>query len=74
MLPAKKDANENYTDTQMCGDYRALNVKTKPDRYAILDPEDIFDLMEGCKYFSVMDMRMYLRGQRSAVLGAHVVR
>ena len=28
-LPVKKDADGNYTDRRMCGDYRMLNLKTQ---------------------------------------------
>ena len=57
VLPVKKDADDNYTDRRMCGDYRLLNLKTEQDRYPMLIPEDIFDSIEGCKYFTIMDMR-----------------
>ena len=31
VMPAKKDAEGNYTDKRMCGDYHALNTKTLQD-------------------------------------------
>ena len=33
VLPVKKDADGNYTDRRMCGDYRVLNLETEQDRY-----------------------------------------
>ena len=41
----------------MCGDYWVLNVKTKHDTYFMPTPGEIFDKIEGCEYFYVMDMR-----------------
>ena len=57
VLLVKKDANGKYTDRRMCGDYRMLNLKTKQNRYPMPIPEDIFDMIEGCRYFTIMDMR-----------------
>ena len=57
VLPVKKDAEGNYTNRRMCGDYCALNLKTEEDQYPMPTPEDIFDRIEGCQYFSIMDMR-----------------
>ena len=45
----------------MCGDYRMLNLKTEQDRYPMPIPEDIFDMIEGCRYFTIMDMRQGFR-------------
>ena len=56
VLPVKKDVDGNYTDRRMCGDYRILNLKTKQDRYPLPIAEDIFDMIEGCRYFTIMDM------------------
>ena len=33
-----------------------LNLKTEQDRYPLHIPEDIFDRIEGCRYFTIMDM------------------
>ena len=41
----------------MYGDYWGLNVKTKLDSYCMPTPGEIFNKIEGCKYFYVMDMR-----------------
>ena len=57
VLPIKKDAYGNYTDCIMCGNYRMLNMKTEQDRNPMPIPEDIFDNIEGCQYFTIMDMR-----------------
>ena len=57
VLQVKKDAYGNYTDRRMCGDYRMLNLKIEQDRYPLPILEDIFDRIEGCRYFTIMDMR-----------------
>ena len=57
VLPVKKDADGNHTDRRMCGDYRMLIFKTQQDKYPMPIPEDIFDRIEGCRYFTIMDMR-----------------
>ena len=57
VFPVKKDADGDYTDRRMCGDNRVLNLKTEHDRYPMPISEDIFDRIEGCKYFTIMDMR-----------------
>ena len=44
----------------MCGDYRMLNLKTEQDRYPMPIPEDIFDRIEECRFFTIMDMRRCL--------------
>ena len=57
VISVKTDAHRNYTDRKMCGDYRMLNLKTQQGRYPMPIPEDIFDRIEGCRYFTIMDMR-----------------
>ena len=57
VLPVKKDENGNYTDRRMCGDSRALNLKTEHDQYPMPILKDMFDTMDECKYFPIMDMR-----------------
>ena len=52
-----KDADDSYTDRRMCGDCRALNLKTESDQYPMPILEDILDTIEGCQFFSFMDMR-----------------
>ena len=56
-VPVKKDADGNYTDRRMCGDYRPLNLKTEQDKYPMPISENIFDRTEGCRHFTIMDMR-----------------
>ena len=41
VLPKKKDANGNYTDRRMCGDYRLLNDVTVADKYQMPMVESI---------------------------------
>lgn len=39
-----------------CGDYRALNARTIPDRYPVRHIEDFSQQLHGCKVFSVIDL------------------
>jgi hypothetical protein len=45
VMPTKKDVHSNYTNRWMCGDYHPINRKTKSDKYAMLTPEEIFDVV-----------------------------
>ncbi len=40
----------------MCVDYRMLNSQTIKDRFPLLHPEDLFDRMRDCKYFTKIDL------------------
>ena len=42
---------------RMCVDYRILNQKTVKDSYALPRMEEIFDSLNGAKYFSTVDMK-----------------
>ena len=57
VLPAKKDADGNYTDRRFCIDYRDLNAITEPDRYGMHRPDEIFRDIAGNRYFTKMDLR-----------------
>jgi hypothetical protein len=39
-----------------CGDYRALNARTIPDRYPILHTHDYSHQLSGCRFFSKIDL------------------
>ena len=39
-----------------CGDYRALNARTVPDRYPVPHIEDFARTLHGCKVFSTIDL------------------
>jgi Reverse transcriptase (RNA-dependent DNA polymerase) len=39
-----------------CGDYRRLNMVTRPDRYPLPSLVDFANKLHGCCYFSVVDM------------------
>lgn len=51
VLVAKKDHH-----TRFCIDYRKLNAVTLDDPYPIPRIEDALDLLEGCRYFSALDV------------------
>jgi hypothetical protein len=57
VMLTKKDVHGNYTNRQMCGDYRPINRKTKSDKYAMPTPEEIFDVVGHAKVFSTLDLR-----------------
>jgi Reverse transcriptase (RNA-dependent DNA polymerase) len=40
-----------------CGDFRRLNLITEPDRYPLPNMGDLSARLEGCKYFSKIDLR-----------------
>jgi hypothetical protein len=57
VIPLKKDAQGNWTERQFCVDYRLLNSVTAPDKYSPPLPQDLFDRVGDCAFFSKMDLR-----------------
>ena len=43
-------------DWRPCGDYRALNLATQPDRYPVPDIQDFTVRLAGCKVFTKIDL------------------
>jgi hypothetical protein len=39
-----------------CGDYRALNARTIPDRYPVPHIHDFSHQLSGCRFYSKIDM------------------
>jgi hypothetical protein len=39
-----------------CGDYKALNARTIPDRYPVCHIHDYSDQLSGCRFFSKIDL------------------
>ncbi|GIL93352.1 hypothetical protein Vretifemale_20754, partial [Volvox reticuliferus] len=56
-MPAKKDANGQWTDRRYCCDARPLNAATKPNRYAPPTPEQLFQRIGDATWLSKMDCR-----------------
>ena len=57
VVVAKKDADGNWTDARFCVDERRINANTKADRYTMPLPEQIFQDVHDCKFFSKIDLR-----------------
>jgi hypothetical protein len=57
VMPTKNDVHGNYTDRQMCGDYRPINRKIKSDKYVVLTLEEIFDVVGHARVFNTLDLR-----------------
>ena len=41
---------------RMCLNYKGLNSRTVSDRYPLPNIEDLYQAMEGCQYFSKIDL------------------
>ena len=52
-----KDILDNWTEKQMCGNYRPVNRKTKLDWYPIPIPWEVFDAIGFSLVFSVIDLK-----------------
>ena len=52
MFVRKKDAS-----LRMCIDYRSLNEVTIKNKYPLPRIDDLFDQLQGAKYFSKIDLR-----------------
>jgi hypothetical protein len=57
-MPRKKDAEGNWTERRVCGDYRPHNYKTVPDKYPMPIADELFDDLGGSDRFSSLDLRM----------------
>jgi hypothetical protein len=55
-MPAKKDEHGNWVERRFCIDYRQLNVACKTLNYAMDTPETLFQRLEGCRYYSALDL------------------
>jgi hypothetical protein len=40
-----------------CGDYRRLNLVTQPDKYPVPNIQDLSSQLQGCNFFSKLDLR-----------------
>jgi hypothetical protein len=56
-MPAKKDADGNWTDRRCCVDFRRVNMQMVSDAYPLPLPETLFRSMSSSKFFSKADMR-----------------
>ncbi|CAI5473038.1 unnamed protein product [Closterium sp. Yama58-4] len=57
VIAARKDLTGEVLSRRMCGDYRALNKLTVPDRYPMPTAEEIFDRLGEGEIFSTLDLR-----------------
>ena len=57
VVVAKKDASGAWTDARFCVDERRINSNTLADRYTMPLPEQIFQDVNDCTYFSKIDLR-----------------
>jgi site-specific DNA-cytosine methylase len=57
VLPAKRDSNGNWTERRFCVDFRPLNKVTIQDKYGLHRADDLFNQVDGAKYFSKIDLR-----------------
>ncbi|CAI7837213.1 unnamed protein product [Closterium sp. NIES-53] len=57
VIAARKDLTGEVLSRRMCGDYRALNRLTVPDRYPMPTAEEIFDKLGEGEIFSTLDLR-----------------
>ena len=57
VLPAKKDANGEWTEVRMCVDYRPINAVTVVNHYGMPKADEIFHAVRASKHFSKVDMR-----------------
>jgi hypothetical protein len=55
VMPRKKDAEGNWTERRVCGDYRPHNDKTVPDKYPMPIVDELFNWRDR---FSTLDLRM----------------
>jgi hypothetical protein len=58
VMHRKKDAEGNWTERRVCGDYRPQNDKTVPDKYRMPIADELFDDLGGSDRFSTLDLRM----------------
>jgi hypothetical protein len=54
VMPRKKDAEGNWTERRVCGDYRPHNDKTMPDKYPMPIADELFDDLGGSDRFSTL--------------------
>lgn len=53
----KKDDESGRKKFRMVIDYRELNAKTIDDRFPVPNIEELLDQLNGCKYFSIIDLK-----------------
>jgi hypothetical protein len=57
MMLAKKNIFGNWSEQHMCEEYRLLNKRTHPNKYAMPLLEEIFDALGWAKVFNTFDLR-----------------
>ena len=56
-MPAKKDEHGNWVERRFCIDYRQINAACLTQNYCLDTPETMFQRVEGCRFFTALDIR-----------------
>ena len=56
-MPAKKDEHGQWVERRFCIDYRQINTACRTQNYGLDTPETLFQRVEGCKFFTALDVR-----------------
>jgi hypothetical protein len=57
VMPAKKDSTGLWTEKRMCEDYRPFNLVTPQNKYPMLIPEELSDIIRNSNIFTIVDLK-----------------